>query len=273
MAPWPAQALHAALERPGPPPAEGDALPPFWRWLYFLEAAPPSRLGRDGHPAPGAGLIPDTGLPRRMWAGGRVTYHRPLILGQPARLISRVAAVAPKQGRSGPLCFVTLRHEAHDAGGLAEIEEQDLVYREDASPDPSSQPASPRPASAAPSEPRATQAAVWRRDWRADATLLFRYSALTFNGHRIHYDLDYARGVEGYAGLVVHGPLLATLMLDLVAEQGPKAAVAEFAFRAKAPVFADDPFTVCGAPTAEGADLWVENKAGGLAMAGSARFR
>ena len=270
MSAWPAAALHAALERDGDAPAEGEPLPPFWRWLYFLDAHPPSRLGRDGHPRRGVGLIPDLGPPRRMWAGGRLERRRPLILGRPARLISSVVGVNRKQGRSGPLAFVTLRHEAYDAEGLAEIEEQDLVYREDPSPGaaPTSDP-SPAPKTA---PQKADQTATWRRDWTADTTLLFRYSALTFNGHRIHYDLDYARDVEGYAGLVVHGPLLATLLLELAMARRGADQLSHFAFRARAPVTHFQRFATCGEPAERGAQLWIEREDGALAMTAEARF-
>ena len=273
MAAWPAAALHVALERRGAAPGDGDPLPPFWRWLYFLEAQPPSRLGRDGHPRLGVGLIPDLGLPRRMWAGGRVDFLRPLTLGRPARMTSRIVAIDRKHGRSGPLVFVTLRHEARDADGVAEIEEQDLVYREDPAP---GAPAAAAPKTAAPQTAAPTTAAPtnadWRRDWTADTTLLFRYSALTFNGHRIHYDLDYARDVEGYDGLVVHGPLLATLLLELAQEANPSARIAHFAFRARAPVAHVQTFAACGRATESGAQLWIERDDGALAMTADIRF-
>ncbi|MEO1292483.1 MAG: MaoC family dehydratase N-terminal domain-containing protein [Pseudomonadota bacterium] len=269
IASWPAAALHAALDLPGEAPAEGDTLPPFWRWLYFNEARRRSDLGRDGHPRKGYGVSPPVDLPRRMWAGGRLAFYRPLRIGTEATRVSTVASIARKTGRSGPLCFVTLRHETFDAEGLVETEEQDIVYRNDPSPD-----------DAAPSPPVARDTGVWHRGWTADPTLLFRYSALTFNGHRIHYDIDYAREVEGYRGLVVHGPLLATLMLELLREQGPDRPVKHFAFRAASPVLHTEPFEACGEPTRhqgqDGADLWIRAPQGAglgrLAMSGSVTF-
>lgn len=271
--PWPAEALHATLDRPGDPPLKGDALPLFWRQLYFLEAKRRSDLGRDGHPGRGTGLIPPIDAPRRMWAGGRLTFARPLKIGAAATKLSSVKSVTRKQGRSGPLTFLTLRHEVLTADGLAETEEQDLVYLND-----------PRPGAAKPAAPEARQDEQWRRVWTMDPTALFRYSALTFNGHRIHYDLDYCREVEGYDGLVVHGPLLATLMLELAREQGPDRRVAAFAFKAASPVVHTEAFEVCGAPMTdaegrEGADLWVRAAAasgrwgGRLAMSGRLLYR
>ena len=258
---WPAQALHAALDLPGEPPQDGDPLPPFWRWMYFLEARPRSTLGRDGHPAKGYGISPPIALPRRMWAGGRVEFRHPVPLGVEAVQRSSIASIAPKEGRSGPLVFVTLRHELIIGGETAEVEEQDIVYREDPAPD------APRP------EPRpAPSDAEWRAEWTADATLLFRYSALTFNGHRIHYDETYAREVEGYAGLVVHGPLLATLMLELARNRADGARIARFAFRALSPIMHTETFAACGAPTDGGARFWIAGPDGRLAMSGDATF-
>lgn len=257
---WPAQALHAALDRPGEPPQKGDPLPPLWRWMYFLEARRRAELGREGHPERGAGLTPPIKLPRRMWAGGRLTFQRPLKVGANATRVSKVADIKRKQGRSGPLAFVTISHEVLTADGLVETEEQDIVYRPD--PSPSAEPRSQEHLQARTDE-------RWSRIWAADPVLLFRYSALTFNGHRIHYDVDYCREIEGYAGLVVHGPLLATLMLELAREQGPDRRIATFEFRAVSPVVHTEPFEVCGRPfdempdgseaktTPAGADVWV----------------
>ncbi|SLN56388.1 hypothetical protein PSA7680_02946 [Pseudoruegeria aquimaris] len=244
-----AAALHAALARDGQPPADGEALPPFWHQIYFWDAQPPTALGGDGHPRTGTGLIPDMGLPRRMWAGGRLAFHAPLLCGRPAQKLSTLETATRKQGRSGPLAFVTLRHEIRQAGVLCITEWQDLVYREAA--DPSAPPPRARPA--ATDEESAT-----RRGF--DTTLLFRYSALTFNGHRIHYDETYARRVEGYGGLVVHGPLLAHLLMEKAeAELGPLAA---FRFRATAPVMHSEKADLCR----KGHSLWVRGEDGRLCM-------
>ncbi|GMG82876.1 MaoC family dehydratase N-terminal domain-containing protein [Paralimibaculum aggregatum] len=257
MDPWAAAALIATLELTRPEPGPGDPLPPLWHWMHFREAAPRAALGADGHPLPGR-LFPRPAQPRRMWAGGRLTLHAPLPLGAPAEKLTTVAGIAGKAGRSGALTFVTLRHEITGAAGLAAVEEQDIVYRED-----------PPPGSPAPAPPPARGDETARRVWSLDATALFRYSALTFNGHRIHYDADYARGVEGYPGLVVHGPLLATLLLELTGElMGPPRS---FAFRATAPVFAGERFAACAREEGEGLALWIRGEDGRLAMAAEAR--
>jgi 3-methylfumaryl-CoA hydratase len=257
-----ARALQAALDDPAPPLAEGDPLPPLWHWLYFWTVAPARELGPDGHPERG-GFLPPIELPRRMWAGSRVAFRRPLPLGVPAIRRSEIADIQVKQGRSGQLAFVTVRHEIA-AGGAACIEEEhDIVYR--AAPGPSE---APRPGEPAPPE------APWRREVLADPVLLFRYSALTFNGHRIHYDLKYTTEEEGYPGLVVHGPLLATLMVELPRRERPDARLTRFAFRALRPVYDTAPFTVAGQPAEDGkgAALWVADPDGVTAMRGRVDF-
>ena len=230
----------------------GDPLPPFFHQIHFWRAEPPEGLGRDGHPKVG-GLIPDMGLPRRMWAGGRLAFHAPLRAGHPATKTSVVERAEHKTGRSGRLGFVTLRHEISQGGAPCVTEWQDLVYRADPDPD------APRPVPPqAPDDPQTREAVGF------DATLLFRYSALTFNGHRIHYDDGYARQVEGYAGLVVHGPLLAQLlMLKAEAELGPLAA---FTFRATAPLVLGRAAWLCR----RGGDLWVAGEGGVQHMAAEA---
>ena len=217
----------------------GDPLPPFVHQLYFWTPEPPARLGRDGHPKVG-GLIPDMGLPRRMWAGGRLAFHAPLRAGIPAERSTHLEGHTRKDGRSGPLGFVTLRHDIIQDGTTCVREWQDLVYREDATPD------APRPVA-----PEARTDEDHARPASFSATLLFRYSALTFNGHRIHYDLDYARDVEGYGGLVVHGPLLAQLLMLMARDHlGP---LETFEFRATAPLLSHETASLC----LKGRDLWV----------------
>jgi 3-methylfumaryl-CoA hydratase len=237
MDPARAAALHATLGRAGPPPGAGAALPPFAHHIHFWDARPPGDLGRDGHPALGR-FLPDLGLPRRMWAGGRLRFHAPLRLGDPAEKHSEIKAVSRKQGRSGPLGFVTLAHEIRQAGRLCVTEEQDLVYRTDPAAEPGTAAPPPPPlAPSAPADEDETRRAAY------DTTLLFRYSALTFNGHRIHYDLTHCREVEGYLGLVVHGPLLAQ-QLALMAE-ARLGRLARFAFRATAPLFHFETAELC----------------------------
>lgn len=239
MDPARGQALQVALGLPVTV-AEGVALPPFFHQIHFWTPEPPDRLGRDGHPQTGLGLIPDLGLPRRMWAGGRLVFHAPVLAGVPAERRSLVVRVDRKDGRSGALGFVTLLHQVWQADVLCVAEEQDLVYRAD--PDP----AAPRPV-----PPLARTDAAVSEAARFTPTLLMRYSALTMNGHRIHYDADYTRQVEGYAGLITHGPLLAQLLLLLAERQGP---VARFDFRATSPVTVDEAVTLNWRP--DGA-MWV----------------
>ncbi len=253
-----ARAMQAALDDPGAPLGPGDALPPLWHWLYFWTLAPQAELGPDGHAARG-GFLPPIDLPRRMWAGSRVSFPRPLPIGAAATRRSEIAEVSLKEGRSGPLAFVTVRHQVATDEGICIEEEQDLVYR--AAPTPGQEPRAGEPA------PRE---AAWRREMPPDPVLLFRYSALTFNGHRIHYDLKFTTEAEGYPGLLVHGPLLATLMVDLARRERPEARVVGFEFRAQRPIFDTAPYVVAGAPAADGtsAEVWVADANGCYASRG-----
>ncbi|MBM7070391.1 MaoC family dehydratase N-terminal domain-containing protein [Actibacterium sp. 188UL27-1] len=214
-------ALHHILGCDGPAPEAGTPLPPFFHQVYFWNVQPAAALGRDGHPATG-GFIPDLGLPRRMWAGGRLTFEAPLRTGRPAQKTTVIEDVHHKQGRVGPLAFVTLRHEIRQDDTLCVTEWQDLVYLADQGPSPTQTAA-----------PQAPEPATSQSLDQLTSTLLFRYSALTMNGHRIHYDADYARNVERYTGLVVHGPLLAQLLMLKAAEQGP---LSSFSFRGTSPL-------------------------------------
>ncbi len=241
-----AAALEATLGQT-PSIQSGDALPPFAHHIYFWDAQTPDALGPDGHPATG-GFIPDLGLPRRMWAAGRMVQHQPLKAGIKAEKISTVEAVTRKDGRSGPLAFVRVRHDIKQRHALAVTEWQELVYRpQDAKPaDPT-----PAPKVAAHSEPLAFT-----------STQLFRYSALTFNGHRIHYDADYARDVEGYAGLVVHGPLLAHLMMQLAVKL--HGGFTDFSYRGSSPLILGEAATLC----ANDGHFWVRGGDGRLCTSG-----
>jgi len=262
---FPVAALGATLDRDDPPPRNGDLLPPLWHWLYFLPIYRQSDAGPDGHMRRG-GFLPPVPLPRRMWAGSRVQFRHPLRVGDPILRVSTVADVTHKSGRSGDLVFVVVRHEISARDRIAIAEEHDIVYRD--------APRAGGGATEAVSGPTggASPDAPWQRVVEPDPLLLFRYSALTFNGHRIHYDRSYATEVEGYPGLIVHGPLLATLMLDLLRRQRPEASVAEFRFRALRPVFDIAPFTVCGAPGPDAREvaLWVRGSDGAHAMDGHA---
>jgi len=242
-------ALQVALGL-APTISAGSALPPFFHQLHFWEPQPPESLGRDGHPATGLGLIPDMGLPRRMWAGGRLDFDAPLIAGTPAQKVTTIDSTTRKEGRTGPLAFVTLRHEITQNGDTCVTEWQDLVYREDPAPD-----------AVAPSPPEARRDEDMCRRVHFDSTLLFRYSALTFNGHRIHYDLDYARDVEGYGGLVTHGPLLAQHLMLLATERLGQ--LRRFSFRATAPLMHHEAAELCWC---DDGTMWVRGPDGRQCM-------
>lgn len=255
----PLQGLAATLDR-GERYAPGDEVPPLWHWTYFLPSAATSELGTDGHPRRG-GFLPPIGLPRRMWAGSRIRFLHPLRVGDAMTRRSTVTDIAAKAGRTGPLYFVKVRHETQVAGVTAIVEEQDIVYRNPPTP------ADAPPPAAAPSD------AQWQRRIDPSPVLLFRYSALTFNSHRIHFDRPYARHDEGYDGLVVHGPLIATLLLDLVRREQPRARVGEFSFRAVRPLLDTAPFRVCGTPHGDGTvRLWAQDRDGALATTASVRL-
>jgi len=258
----PVAALAATLDRDADVSADpGAPLPPLWHWLYFTSLAPQREIGDDGHAKRG-GFLPPVPLPRRMWAGGRLEFLRPLQVGDALTRLSRIASVEVKEGRSGKLVFVTVRHEYTDAAGVALTEEHDIVYRDNPQPGGKSPPPQSVPADA-----------VFSREIVPDPVLLFRYSALTFNGHRIHYDRPYVTEVEGYPGLVVHGPLIATLLLDLLSREMPQARVRAFEFRAVRPVFDIHRFTVCGKPADDGTvALWACDHEGWLTMQAQARI-
>jgi 3-methylfumaryl-CoA hydratase len=250
----PARAMAATLDR-GWLPATGEELPPLWHWLYFLPLHRQGELAADGHAGRG-GFLPPIDLPRRMWAGSRFQFHAPLRVGDAARRVSRIASITAKQGRTGPLVFVTVHHDISTAAGLAIHEEHDIVYRGHA--------AGPVPDGA-----KAPADAAWTRTVEPGEVLLFRYSALTFNGHRIHYDRRYCTDVEHYPGLVVHGPLVATLLLELLARHLPPLHLKAFQFRATAPVFDTAPFTLHAAGDGR---LWAATAGGALAMEAQATW-
>ena len=260
----PLRALSATLDRDDPAPAMGTAVPPLWHWLYFLPHARASEIGPDGHPKRG-GFLPPVPLPRRMWAGGRLSWEasNPLCVGQQVQRRSTIQSVKHKAGRTGELLFVLVEHQYLNARGLALTEEHDIVYRSAAQPGE---------AAPAPQRPPLAGQAAWSRSITADAVTLFRYSALTFNGHRIHYDRQYVTEVEGYPGLIVHGPLIATLLLDLLRRELPDAQVAAFDFRAVRPTFDLHPFSVHGRPSPDGksVELWAQDHEGWLTMQGTA---
>jgi 3-methylfumaryl-CoA hydratase len=260
ITPTPMAALAATLDITAEPPRAGAAVPPLWHWLYFLEIHRQSELGEDGHAKLG-GFLPPVPLPRRMWAGGRLEFEHGLKVGEVYARKSRITEVQFKQGRTGNLVFVTLHHEIANEKGIALTEEQDLVYRENAKPgEPAPQPQS------APKE------SAWERTIRTDDVLLFRYSALTFNAHRIHHDGRFAMETEGYPGLVVHGPLIATLLVELLRRNMPAAKITRFAFRSVSPLFDVAPFVLRGKPETDGktVSLWAGGPDDALAMTATA---
>lgn len=255
----PLAALAATLDRDEPDPVTGSDVPPLAHWLFCRPLARHSELGADGHPARGS-FLPPVSLPRRMWAGSRIAFHHPLQVGDSITRTSRILDVKLKSGRCGDLVLVTVHHEVANARGVALTEEHDILYRDAA-----------RPGAAGPAATPAPSDAQYSRQVDPDAVLLFRYSALTFNGHRIHYDRDHATRVEGYPGLVVHGPLVATLLVDLLRRQHPAATLRRFEFRALRPLFDIHPFRICGRDDAAGrVALWACDRDGGLAMQASA---
>lgn len=256
-----AAALAATLDLDAAPQA-GDPLPPGWHWLYFNPFVQRRNIGSDGHPKRG-GFLPAITLPRRMWAGGRLVYHHPLTVGKDAEKVSEIKDVKAKSGRAGNLVFVTVQHRLSQDGTLCIEEEQDIVYREAA------QPGAPTP-SPAPAPAPAPEGAARSLEVTPDPVLLFRYSALTSNGHRIHYDRGYAQDEEHYRDLVVHGPLTATLLQGFATMDGG-GRLAKFDFRGMAPLFADRPFTLEAAAPSDGSQsLWARGPDGELAMQATA---
>jgi len=258
----PLSRLSATLDRSDPIPADGDAVPPLGHWLFFLPDAPQSEIGADGHAKRGGFLPPVHELPRRMWAGSRISFAGEIRVGDRVTRRSTIASVKRKEGSAGPLVFVTVRHEIGRTGETpAIIDEHDIVFRGLAAP-------------AVKGDTQKAEAGRWRRELVPDAVTLFRYSALTFNGHRIHYDRDYVTREEGYPGLVVHGPLIATLLIDLVRRQAPDARVESFSFRAISPLFDGNSMSVNATPPgADGvARLWAANHEGALAMSAEAKL-
>jgi 3-methylfumaryl-CoA hydratase len=249
--PWPAAAFADLIGAVRPRLDPGDPLPPLWHWFYLLDHPAQSAIGADGHPADGPFLPPIPGR-RRMFAGGRLRHDAPIPVGAELSSRSAVTNVEVKSGRSGNLAFVTVRHELAADGAPVGVEEQDIVYRcepEGAAPRPVSRPPGGVP----------VPAGEWRSELATDPVLLFRFSALTYNAHRIHYDWPYATEAEGYPDLVVHGPLLALLALELPRLYAPEQAVRSFGYRLKRPAFLPARLISVGGPAevtvgAEGAE-------------------
>lgn len=249
----PLAGLAATLDHLDPPWRQGE-VPPLGHWLYFLPRAPQHEIGPDGHAKRG-GFLPPVDLPRRMWAGGEFEFLTPIPVGAPIERRSLIAHVEHKTGRSGDMVFVRVEHEISTQGIMAIREVHTIVYR-----------AAPGDSQPAPSQTTPPPGPEFRRDIAPDPVLLFRYSALTFNGHRIHYDRSYCEQVEGYPGLIVHGPLTATLLMDLYLRERPHSAISAYRFRALRPLFDINPFTVCGRHKQDGAELWALDHEGQIAM-------
>ena len=252
----PTQALAAAATFDDTTTALGGgaALPPLWHWFYFLPRAPQAMLSEDGHPQRG-GFLPPISYPRRMFAGARLRFHQPLRLGQAAERVGEIRDIVLKSGRSGHLAFVTVAYRFMQNGELCIEEEQDIVYRE---------PGAAVPAPVVSDWPAVPEGA-WSRMITPDPRLLFRFSALTFNAHRIHYDRPYAQQAEGYPGLVVHGPLTAMLLLDLVRQSTPHT-ITGFSFRGLAPLFDLAPFRLIGQRDGDQVQLQAQGPNGQAAL-------
>lgn len=227
--------MSATFDHEDPGWREGDPVPSLWHFMYFPPVVRGSALGPDGHPARG-GFLPPIPLPRRMFAGARTTYHRPLKAGETIRREGAIAKIDEKSGKSGTLVFVLIRYQIFGGDELAIEEEHDIVYRDVAAPAKTTQVAQ----SSVPNPD-------WQRTITPDPVTLFRYSALTFNGHRIHYDRSYATGEEGYPGLVLHGPLIGYYLIDLCRNNTADRTIRSHSFRARRPIFDTEPFEVVGA--------------------------
>jgi 3-methylfumaryl-CoA hydratase len=255
--PGPANLLRLALGRPEPEYREGDALPPAWLALYFLPRVASGDLRPDGSPHD-TGVVPDLPLPRRMFAGERVRLLRPLRLGESLRREMELADLSMKSGGTGTLVFATIVSRVYGADGPLALEDQRrTVFREEVKAGDRNQ---------APRREPAPSDVPWRRTVTPGPVMLFRYSALTFNSHRIHYDHTWAMNVEGYPGLVVHGPLTTTLLIDFVRDHTAGRRIAGYTTQARAPLFDTAPFELRGRPTARGCEAWAVTPEGTVAM-------
>ncbi|MGE0744918.1 MAG: acyl-CoA dehydrogenase [Rhodospirillales bacterium] len=261
----PVAAMMATFGRGGPPPRDGDALPPLWHGMFCTPKLPPDRLGADGLPRDEALLPSIADFPHKLFAGARFTFRAPILIGEPIARESEVMGFEAKDGRSGRLIFARIEHRVIGPRGVAAVEENDIVYRPAGGGGGSGGAAGARPAPGA---------AVWSRTVDPDPVLMFRHSALTFNSHRIHYDRRYAVETLGMPGLLVQAMLIARLMLELAHDNRPDAAVTAFSFRSGKPLHDTAPFTLAGEPAADGrsATLWAAAADGGIAMTATAGF-
>ena len=249
------QRISATLN--GPRLNDGDAIPHLWQWCFFQPTLPEAELGRDGHPALG-GFLPPADNRNRMWAGGRLKFIKPLRAGAIAERNTTITAIKEKEGTTGKLLFVTVTHVYSQSGEVCIREEQDIVYREPSAPKTSSEQGMSSP--------------DWLVDYDPSTTQLFRYSAVTFNGHRIHYDFNYATEVEGYGGLVTHGPLIATFNLHAFVKANPEKEVTEFAYRGVRPIICGQPFKVAGRITEPGVAHLEASNTSGVAQLATVKY-
>jgi 3-methylfumaryl-CoA hydratase len=259
----PLHGLIVTFDRNDPLPQEGDLVQPGWHYAYFLAMTRPTMLGVDGLPT-SSDLLPEMPFPRRMYAGASLTFHEPIRVGDPLRRETELTDISLRSGSTGRLIFVTQTRRIFAPTGLAIVEEMRSVFREAV------------PAGAASGVPQRDEPPTglpWKRTVSVDPVSLFRYSALTFNPHRIHYDRGYATTVEGYPGLVIHGPYSQQCLLDFARDHNPGRRMTAFSQRARAPLFDTHSFTLAGRPTAEGCELWAMTPAGTIAMQAAARFR
>ena len=240
--------------------SRGDPIPETWHWCFFHVPRAQAELGHDGHPRTG-GFLPPFELPRRMWGGSRLHFHRPLVAGEAAEKISRIASVDLKRGKSGTLGLVTVEHRITQGGNLCRTEEQDIIYREAATA-----------ANAALTLVDCPDGSENTREVAPDPVMLFRYSALTYNAHRIHYDRSYAQSEEGYAGLVVHGQLTASFLADFARQLRNGAPLQSFSFRGTSPLFDGEVFHLHAKAEPDALRLWAQRPDGGMAMAAKAKF-
>lgn len=255
------KAMAATLDATELNTTPGAPLPEVWHWLYFLPLVARSRIDVDGHPQRG-GFLPPVALERRMWASGQLTFHQDLHIDEAITKRSEILKVSEKEGKTGKMVFVTVRHTLHSERGLAVEEEQNIVYL-------------PMPTRYTPPPPAPAPADLaWTEGFALDPVLLFRFSALTFNAHRIHYDIQYASEVEKYPGLVVHGPLQAMVLLQAAKRQHPGRQPAHYQYRAVRPLFVFDKAVIGGKPNAEGGhELCMINTDGHMTMQATVAWR
>jgi 3-methylfumaryl-CoA hydratase len=258
---------YAALRDRPEVPKEGDPIGPMGHWFFFKPVARASEIGPDGHPRRG-GFMPPVPLPRRMFGGARTTYHKDLRIGEKMKKVQSITNVDIKDGRTGTLVICTVMNAFHGESGLALEEEHDIVYRDNPPADAKDSRGNSGKTNAAPTDHE------WIKEIAPDPVMLFRYSAITFNGHRIHYDRKYVTEVEGYPGLIVHGPLTAGLLLDVAVDNNLGRRLAGFRFQARAPLFDVAPFKVAGKPTDDGksVSLWSVTPEGNIGTLATATF-